>query len=486
MKKLGITILFILINTVISKAQIVSWEMLPRDYSKVTCINHNLFKVEQDGRIGLIKSDGEIVAEVNNDSISGYYNGRAVLVRNEGDRMLISGCLTEKGEYYRFATKYYKPKRKNGFPFFSENVMVVCNEQGQEGYINEKGEPVVGFKSGLTHLQPFSEGYAVVKIKGRAALINKEGIPVKLQLPSVGEITNIFNAYNGTVYLTDENAKFYTYSIRSKGTCAKAKSPGDKIRVDYLYRIRSITGKTLRVDFKEIRYNANATLHPVMENGLYGFSYEGQMVVPAQFSEATPFVDNYSVVRLNEKVGILNYIPGEKFMLTTPESSYDFYKNDSVNCVFHLTVPNTWMDESLSIRVRMPDGSEKAVSQTTEGYIFTFKPLDTTTTEFSVTVSATELTLFTGKFSAGFIKRERCLSCGKDKRHCPYHGAHPEEEEDGTEGEDYDNNREKVKQGKDNIFSKRIIKVDRCETCGKDKRFCEYHGKHPDSRQRKK
>ena len=54
-------------------SQTVSWQMAPRSYDAITRIGKDLFKVEKDGKCGLIKSDGSMVLDLKADKIGSAF-----------------------------------------------------------------------------------------------------------------------------------------------------------------------------------------------------------------------------------------------------------------------------------------------------------------------------------------------------------------------------------------------------------------------------
>ena len=76
--------------------QTVVWQMQPTDYSQIERISSTLFKVVRNGKIGLINSDGTVVAPVVNDNISDCYEHKALITSNDGHGERITGCLTDK------------------------------------------------------------------------------------------------------------------------------------------------------------------------------------------------------------------------------------------------------------------------------------------------------------------------------------------------------------------------------------------------------
>lgn len=463
----------------LSFAQTVVWEMQPSDYSKICHINSDLYTVVKNGKIGLIRANGQVVAEAVNDSMSGYHDGRAILVRTEGDKMQITGCLTENGNYYPFTRKYYKASLRPGFPFFSENLLIVRNEEGHEGYIDETGAEVLGFKPHYTKLHPFSEGFAVININNKNVLIDKRGNPQTLQLPRVGAINKIFNAYHGLVYLTDDNGKLYTYDINHKGVCKKTDLSYDRISVDYLYRIRNISKAPRRAHFKAISYSGRKGISPTIRSSLYGFEQGTYTLLPAQLSEATSFTDDYAIVCLNGKNGILRYIDDDSFLLSKSITDIDFYEGESVSCPFVLKVPTVWSKKNYTITLQMSNGKTTDITLS-NGAVgsFNFRPSQTGTENFILSYKSEGLLLFTEELQYNFIKRKRCDNCGKDTRYCPFQGSHPAEPQPNISKQPNNKKGQPVVKKKEQP-KKKIEKEEKiCPECGKKISECPRQGVH--------
>lgn len=479
--RLILTVLLLTSLIAVSHAQTVTWELRPGDYSEITYIQKNLFKVVKNGKVGLIRANGDIVAEAIKDSISGYHNGRAVLVRTVGNRMQITGCLTEKGEYYPFTKKYYRVAKRRGFPFFSENLMIVQNENGHAGYIDEIGTPVLGFKANFASLHPFVEGYAVVNIDNKNVLIDKRGNPQTLRLPKVGEINKIFSAYKGLVYLTDANGNLYTYDIHKKGVCERTNLSYERLRVDYLYRIKNISGGSVRASFKAMNYSGVKGPTPISRSSKYGFELGLITLLPTQLDEVTSFNDNYSIVKLEGKRGILKYLPKDKhFAASKPDKAIDFFKGETVKCKLNLIIPNAWKDKSLSYCIELPNGRCVFVDSKDSSIFFEYTPLRSGTEYFNISIEAEGLTLYNDTVPFHFIQRERCATCGQDTRYCSYKGQHPVKKEEQKQKkvtqqpkkENTDVKKKQVPARKDNQEEKT------CPECGKKISECNMQGVH--------
>ena len=203
-KKIYLSTLFVFL-TISGNSQTVVWQMQPSDYNQVERISSTLFKVERNGKIGLINADGTIVAPVVNDNISDCYEHKALITSSDGHGERITGCLTDNGMYYGYATKFYT---LNGQKFFSDGLISVADENGKLGYIDERGNQIVGFDGKYSRIKPFTEGHAAVMKNKKYVLINKEGDEMRfIYSKGVGAaIAGCTNVYNGKAYVYDEYA----------------------------------------------------------------------------------------------------------------------------------------------------------------------------------------------------------------------------------------------------------------------------------------
>lgn len=411
-------------------SQTVVWQMKPTDYSQIERISSNLFRVVRNGRIGLINSDGTVVAAVINDNISDFYEHKALITCNDGYGERITGCLTDNGMYYNYATKYYT---LNGQKFFSDGLLSVSDENDKRGYIDERGNKVIGFDGKYSRIKPFTEGYAAVQnSKKRYVLINKDGNEMTFNYKDgIGRanIVGCTNVYEGKSYVWDEYTRdersYFIYDAVRKSNVEKTKRVKNT-DMDYLYCYQWVTGRPKEVPFEKMKsYSGNKGLSATSTNGLYGYISNDNVIVPEQFSSASQFEDGMAIVSLNGEMGILKFVDGASFGVSVPTIKHDFYAGNSVSCNFNLSVPSIWHERKLDVVLRDMDGSVVPTTNTSDTYTFSVKPSFSGQVEFSVIVSADGLRLYESKIVYLFNKRERCNTCGKDKNLCEYKGQHP-------------------------------------------------------------
>lgn len=417
---IGITLCFC---TLTVTAQTIVWSLQPTNYNKITCINNNLYKVIHNGKVGLINADGTIVAEVNNDELSKFHDEKAILTRSDEQGELIVGCLLSSGNFYKFPKKYYTLTGQN---FYSDDVISVKDEKGKLGYVDCKGNAVVGFDGKYSRIKPFVEGFAAVFKNKTYFLINKDGDPVNFRLEEIGEVNAGTNVYKGNAIVWDTDGTFYSYNSTTDGVCKKIKKP-KATSVDYLYRLTEITGMTRNIPFEDKPYEGRKGLSPIENNGLYGFQ-EGDVVIPCQFAMASQLQDRKSIVALNGKLGIISYISDASFSSSLPKDQFEFDPGDKLKIALNLDVPAVWKEKSIDVILKDESGNTLTYEKDAESYTFEWKPQKTETHNISLTVSGEGLLLYETSFSFTCNKIKRCPECKQRIENCKYKGNHPKEE----------------------------------------------------------
>lgn len=437
--------------------QTVIWQMQPTEYNQIERISSTLFKVVRNGKAGLINADGTIVTPVVNDNISDCYEHKALITSNDGHGERITGCLTDNGIYYGYETKYYT---LNGQKFFSDGLISVADENGKLGYIDERGNQIVGFDGKYSRIKPFTEGHAAVMKNKKYVLINKDGDEMRfVYSKGVGAaIAGCTNVYNGKAYVYDEyggsDRSYFIYDAVRKSDLVKT-GRIKNTAMDYLYCYQSVSGRTKEVPFVKMEsYSGMKGLSASLVDGKYGYMSGSSTIVPCQFSSATQFEDGLSIVSINGQIGILKFVNGAGFNVTVPAIKHDFYAGNSVTCSFNLTIPGCWQGKNIEVILKDINGSVISVTNSSGNYTFSVKPSVSGALEYSVVVNGEGLCLYESKINYTFNKKERCLTCGKDKSQCEYNGNHP------------------------NPVTTPKKEQSLCPTCGKKISECKYQGVH--------
>lgn len=438
--------------TICGNSQTVVWQMPPTDYNQIERISSTLFKVVRNGKIGLINADGTMVAPVVNDNISDCYEHKALITSNDGHGERITGCLTDNGIYYGYTTKYYT---LNGQKFFSDDLISVADENGKLGYIDERGNQILGFDGKYSRIKPFTEGHATVMKNKKYVLINKDGDEMRfVYRKGVGAaIAGCTNVYNGKAYVYDEfggsDRSFFIYDAVRKSDIEKT-GRIKNTAMDYLYCYQSVSGRTKEIPFEKMKpYSGRKGLAASLSNGMYGYLSGGSPIVPCQFSSASQFEDGLAIVNINGQMGILKFVDGASFDVTTPTAKHDFYAGNSVSCSFNLSIPSIWQGRSIDVILKDINGSAISTTNTSGTYTFSVKPSASGQLEYSVIVNGEGMCLYESTINYTFNKRERCVTCGKDKTQCEYNGNHPPQKKETL-----------------------------CPTCGKRISECKYQGVH--------
>ena len=352
-------------------AQNIVWQLKPTAYEQIERFGAGLYKVQQNGHIGLIRPDGTVVVPVEFDEIGKFHDHKALVLKNEAGRTLIGGYLNEQGDYLPFAKKYYT---LTGQAFYSDGMLSVANEQNQVGYLNERGEEAFGFKGQFDRIKPFTEGHAAVFSKKKYALVDKQGHPQRFNI-GLGEVYGGTNVCNGKAIIWDTDGKFYTYDTNT-GQCADTKKINEAV-FDYLYCFSSLSGRTREVPYTTLPTTGRQGLSPTAgANGLYGYQTAGRQILPCQFAAATPFIDDIAIVSLQGRKGLLRWTEGGKtFALSVATPHITYNAGTSAHCAFDLTVPEVWVGKTLEVAVT--DAATQAVvdGQLSQNkYSFSLKP----------------------------------------------------------------------------------------------------------------
>lgn len=448
MKKLLLVFLLLLSNS-FTNAQTVVWVLKPSSYNSIELINKNLYKVTRNDKIGLIHSDGTVVAEPIYDNLSDFYEDKALLTVNDGYGECVSGCLSSDGSYYPYAEKFYTLQ---GQKFFSDGLLSVRDAKEKVGYIDVSGNKVLGFDGKYDRIKPFTEGYAAVYKGKKYYLIDKEGEKTIFMLDDVGEIAGGTNPCNGMVYLWDSSKKhFYTLDLKRKGAkCVQLFMKPSDTSFDYLSRFAFVSKASKEIPFRKLTYKGELGKSPVQKDGLYGFYDNEKIVLPCQLNSATQFEDGYSIVIINGEIGILKYIAGDGFEITNSEDCVRFIDKKEVTCNFFLNIPFVWSDKDLRISVKDENGVAYETDNDSELYSFNVKPSASGRNTYSVEIYSEGLKLYEKELEYEFLRI--CPICSGDYNRC--HGQHSDDKE------------------------KKRKEEPKCEYCGKLLKDCPKDGKH--------
>lgn len=409
-RNIGMVALLFLLSLSVT-AQNIVWQLKPTDYSEIVRFGPDIYKVTKGGKFGFIHSNGDVLVPVICERITDFYEGKALVLGSETDKEgfpQVLGYLTDKGKYVPFDGIYFALK---GLEFYSDGLLPVNDAKGRRGYLDGKGMSELGFDGRWSGVMPFSEGHAVVftgkKDNRKYHLIDKNGNNVRFLLGNGIELYGGTNVFNDKVILWDTNRKFYSYNVLT-GKCSSVKEPSNK-QMDYLYCFMDVSnrGKTIPTySFPE----GQEGLQPVCQGGLYGYSENGKVILPCQFSQATAFVDGLAIVSLQGQKGILRMVRGgSDFSLSISKSHFVYDPGSSVSCDFHLVVPEVWNSRNLEVTVTDQTTGKRVETENNAGtYSFRLKP-DSKERNYDISIASEGLALWSGSASYTFKKREMDL-----------------------------------------------------------------------------
>lgn len=370
LKSLAIFVM-VLLPSSISIAQTFLWEMPPKEYTSISRVTQGIYQVVYDGKIGLIKPDGTKLSDVNCDEITSFYENKALLLKHDEGGKRIIGVITVNGRFILFSDKFYALQ---GQEFYSDGLLSVKDDQGRKGYIDENGNALIGFTGEYNIIKPFSEGYATVYKRKKYTLINKAGNEESIFI-GIGEVSNGTNVYNGLAYIFDKlNNKWYTWDVKNKKHKSVQK-PKDVQQFDYLNCFSTVTKRGKSVPSQVIP-SGKLGLSPLALQGKYGFKKGNKLLLPFQFDSATTFEDNYSIVKLGSKIGILKYYEtAEELHVKKVKNVYEYNVGKKVDCSFTVSTPSIWDTKNIEIVVKdSVTGNILETRKNGDSYFFSCNP----------------------------------------------------------------------------------------------------------------
>jgi hypothetical protein len=381
--------------TICTNAQTIYWQLQPREYSSIERIGKGLYKVVSGNKVGVINRLGEMVVPIEYDGVEPFYEDLAPVINKEGTREVIVGVLEKSGRFNRFNDKYYAIANQK---FYSEGLLTVSDNRRKLGYINSLGERICGFESNISYVKPFVEGYAAIfRGKNLYQLITPQGEACQIVL-GISEIYGGTNMYNGKAVVWDTNGKVFEYSPATRQV-NRIKQPSS-MDYDYLFRFKAITKMSDKIPYQEVE-GGNVGLSPSIENGKYGFG----SLLPAQFSSATPFVDDISIVQFNGKYGLLRYSASSSPVSVSVEKPELTYRpSQKANCQFKLYIPQEWNSSDLQVSVSDSSNGENINASNRNG-LCTFEVAPNGKSQsFGIEVRSGQLTLWKGNVNYTFKK----------------------------------------------------------------------------------
>lgn len=379
------------------QAQTAVWQIPLTDYSSIVRFGPQLYQVTKNGQTGLIRSDGSVVVPVKAKRITGFYEHKALVLGSDGGRENILGILDDQGNYHAVNGQYFT---LTGLDFCSDGMIPAASADGMPGYLDERGNAVLGFNGMWDRVMPFTEGHAAVFKNKKYSLIDKSGRPSTIII-GIGEVYGGTNMYQGQAVIWDTDGGFYTFNP-TEGSCKKTKQPADT-GWDYLYCFTGVTGRQKTVPLSSLS-SAASLIQPIQVNGLYGYKTDAnKTILPCQFTSASAFEDGIAIVGVDGKIGLLRYVEqAGTFNVVSPQNHYTYTPGGSVACGLQIGVPQVWRGKRYKVEIAAKGSNERLTcSQDGNLYKFTLYPEYTEKT-FDVFIKSDGLTLWQGDVSYTF------------------------------------------------------------------------------------
>lgn len=335
------TLLAVLLMAVsVLSAQIPQWIIHPK-YSSIKILGNGFYVVSQNGKYGMMNNKEEMVVPLEYDNMSQFKEGMALLYQNGK----FVAYVNDEGRVTDIAAHSYAPVASFAF---SDNYLLVSNRTGYY-YVHAKTGATIGpFSDGM----PFCEGYAAVKVPkslkhvfdGTSVLqyiSSATGRPVDLPTADIDadDVDFLSSVSNGKSIVVAKK-RVYEYDF-NEGVLRPLSMDGTDNKKARVYTPERLVapvqqGKGYVIPLKDgtmsfdgkmrltaIRYNGQEVQtfdvpedyepEPVSsfrgvsfdDTELLGLSYNGDILLPAQFERISKLVGDEALVLVNGKYGVL-------------------------------------------------------------------------------------------------------------------------------------------------------------------------------------
>ncbi len=298
------------------QAQTPHW-LLTTHYQSINPFSYELFKVKENGLVGIVDNKGTVVVPVTADSITNFTNGYALVLRKEEDRYRILSIFDFQRKV--IPVDDTEALYAGAFPFFSESKCVVANKKGKYGYMDTSGQLKIPCK--YLSARPFNEGLASVckgkgGIKGlvnsvvemvgggsdaigQSLYIDESGQPLKLA-NEVGTPTLASTFSGGKAFVMNDKS---AYIIDKTGQIVSIER-SDHLTFDDYFILTTLAEPRKANEPYLVTRDANDYM--IYErNGLKGLMRNSIVVLPAQFDDLDYLWQGLTIVNHKGKYGLI-------------------------------------------------------------------------------------------------------------------------------------------------------------------------------------
>ena len=356
------------------QAQIPTWVLHPT-YDKIKPLNNGNFVVSKNGRQGMLNAQEQEILPIKYDKVE-FFSGDMGLLYND-NRFV--GYTDDQGQQKDVTDKGYKTYILDRF---SDGYLAVKNASGYY-YLSPRRDMPLG---PYTEACPFSEGYAWVKVPKSAkhvtdgnftfdVLSAQTGQPATLMLDGyLKEDIDFISTSSNHRSIIVLKKRFYEYNYRTETlTPLSTDADGDE-RGRVMANERPVKvnfeGDRFIIQFKQgymtfdplmrltgITYNGQPTqtfevpqppvltmqsaITPTTSEGtqLLGLKYLGKDVLSAQFDAVDRRWDDFALVKLNGRYGVIKFEPKHNCRFTLNENKNVGFEHKTVNSSIKVICP---------------------------------------------------------------------------------------------------------------------------------------------------
>ncbi|MCM1076635.1 MAG: WG repeat-containing protein [Bacteroides sp.] len=320
------------------------------EYDAVSLRENGLVEVCQNGKHGLLDSEGVELLPIAYDSIGAFTDNQALLFN---DSQFV-GFVNPAGKMVKVSSDYVLVPEME---FFSEGFLTV-KKGNHYYYLNTEGNSVAG---PFAEVEPYFGGFAAVVcyediekkpndrynayINTNQTLVHIMEYGKKKDELKRDDISFLSSFRNGrAMYVYKRKAYFLTDSListpissdslASKKTVIQFDKDSELSPIEGGYLLKSKTGYFYFNQFHQLDKIENAGVNlyvynaPVKEEikhetdltafgepGAMGVKYKGDVVLPEQFADVIPLGGQYAAVKTNDKWGIIRLDTLNQFIL---------------------------------------------------------------------------------------------------------------------------------------------------------------------------
>ena len=337
-------------------AQTVTWA-IPPTYESLEEYG-DIYKIREHRKVGLADVTGKTLIPAVYDSITPFHEHLALALEYDGDKYSIKGIINQHNYgMVKIIERYYMTKE---YPFFSEGKLVIFNESNKYGYLQPDGSLFKACQYRKTY--PFYQGLACIQKKeNEIAYLKTNGNELTTQLESDKCILSKGSSFNekGEAYVQGEAVGVKHCITDTEGKhLRKATFSGNTLK-NYEFR-------------KPFRFSLiQGTIPPVdgidvfLKKGKYGFTKKGNTMLPAQFTEASPFKGGYAKVKKHGKYGVLKLSSGN-FQGRMIKNSIKVENGKSETVDYQMQIPIGYLNKPVKFEVEEENSGNKTVLSFTE------------------------------------------------------------------------------------------------------------------------